>query len=961
MLKNPTSSTQPHSSAASLSLHQAITEKDPSQVNLLLSQGINLESKDSRGVTAFLLAAQTGQLELLKTLGAAQANFKATTLDGQTALHLAAIGGQVEVVVWLWEQGLDPLQKDGMGQQVLHCAVHHGRVAVVKQVLSLATPIQTNALVQGQDNDGKTPLHYAGFQPDPEVVRLLVKAGAEVNAPNRYGYTPLHFAARSGQLALLEVLLEYKAEARLNVNGDYPIHLALHFGQAVWAERWFASQRQGIGVTLPEKVKTSLEKADVNFVKAKTLDELNQVAASYTQTLSEAEESQAWLVVVYIALQLSEVELRKALFLNQLSQDSKDPHQRADFERRSLQCYAKAAKYASTAEVLLQQKGLAEKNNATTENTKTLTGFTALHPLDQQHRIQRRFVQDILGRRETSLELPVVSSRLHRETLRQLREQARQGLDNNAYTTEFLLHRVTQGFISLTQNLLKPCFALLGPPPCRYAFLGLGSMARGEMSPYSDLECAIVIEKDTPENKEYFRQLTRLLELQMITLNETKFPLLKKGLHSPIPPGFSFDSGGNTPLGKEGLFELIATPEQLATFQQMQWFEQELITSNVLKTVCHLTGDATLTEQYEVAVKKVLDGETPTSSTTLSKPTGLKGLLMKLKLKKPPMIRQQQALQLLTGDIAEYGPQLGAKKEHQGYFDVKQELYRLPSSILQELSLFYGLSEKGTFARLKALQQKGYFSEGGVKQLTRLFEQVLRYRLKAHLFYEREKESLYHPELLPSSVEESTGTSTTESERRLELTTDQLDQLVEFHKVLLPLERVAKAFCESNGQVKSFWDEKTFYDDSLLAQGIILENQLQYHKAKACYEDALALNPNDIDALHYLGNLKDQLGETDGRLARLQKALDLALTLKGAEHPDVATSYNNLGNAYWALGQFKESLSCQQQALAINIKVYGESHPDVATSYNNLGNAYYALVQFKEALSYYQQALAIFL
>ncbi len=133
------------------------------------------------------------------------------------------------------------------------------------------------------------------------------------------------------------------------------------------------------------------------------------------------------------------------------------------------------------------------------------------------------------------------------------------GRIKNCNSIESLFANLTQSFIDIIRELLKPCFEILGKPPCPYAILGLGSLARSEMNPYSDLEFAIVIKKDREENRLYFRHLTRLFELQIISLNETKFPLLNQGIFSPIPTGFSLDSGGNTPLGKEDLFELIGT------------------------------------------------------------------------------------------------------------------------------------------------------------------------------------------------------------------------------------------------------------------------------------------------------------------------------------------------------------------------------------------------------------------
>ena len=129
-------------------------------------------------------------------------------------------------------------------------------------------------------------------------------------------------------------------------------------------------------------------------------------------------------------------------------------------------------------------------------------------------------------------------------------------------------------------------------------------------------------------------------------------------------------------------------------------------------------------------------------------------------------LRQNQALQLLLGDLAEYAPRLDNNKEECGFFDVKAELYRLPSSIIQEVSLFYGIKEKGTWARLQELREKQCLSEEGQKQLSQLFDAVLRYRMKAHLFYQREHEALYHPKLLDSFVNE-TGKSNDNSNKAI--------------------------------------------------------------------------------------------------------------------------------------------------------------------------------------------------
>ena len=46
--------------------------------------------------------------------------------------------------------------------------------------------------------DGTTALHWAVDRDDTEIVQLLIRAGANVKATNRYGATPLWLASLNG-------------------------------------------------------------------------------------------------------------------------------------------------------------------------------------------------------------------------------------------------------------------------------------------------------------------------------------------------------------------------------------------------------------------------------------------------------------------------------------------------------------------------------------------------------------------------------------------------------------------------------------------------------------------------------------------------------------------------------------------------------------------------------------------
>ncbi|HXE75191.1 MAG TPA: ankyrin repeat domain-containing protein [Candidatus Xenobia bacterium] len=96
------------------------------------------------------------------------------------------------------------------------------------------------SLVHARDKEGSTPLHWAAWRGQVEAVRLLLEAGAEVNARNQnthWGTTPLHAAAHGNQAAVAQLLLEYGGDVHSkNLNKRTPLEeTAIHDARAAAA------------------------------------------------------------------------------------------------------------------------------------------------------------------------------------------------------------------------------------------------------------------------------------------------------------------------------------------------------------------------------------------------------------------------------------------------------------------------------------------------------------------------------------------------------------------------------------------------------------------------------------------------------------------------------------------------------------------------------------------------------
>ena len=88
--------------------------------------------------------------------------------------------------------------------------------------------------VRAAHGDGMTGLHWAAHHGDTQIVRLLVDAGADLEATTRLGdHTPLHVASRGGHTRAVTALLDAGANATaVTAAGATPLHLSSTVGDA---------------------------------------------------------------------------------------------------------------------------------------------------------------------------------------------------------------------------------------------------------------------------------------------------------------------------------------------------------------------------------------------------------------------------------------------------------------------------------------------------------------------------------------------------------------------------------------------------------------------------------------------------------------------------------------------------------------------------------------------------------
>lgn len=545
-------------------------------------------------------------------------------------------------------------------------------------------------------------------------------------------------------------------------------------------------------------------------------------------------------------------------------------------------------------------------------------------------RIESLFVSKRLGKELASDHCDSLMH--HREELQRIRVEVSRLLDERKSIEEVQIF-LTKSYKELLTTLINESIDLFGKAPEGFAVMGLGSMARGEISPYSDLEFAFLLRDSSPENLNYCRALDQLLVLKMINMGETKFPLIRSENRSLVPTGFSMDIGGICPSGKSGIYELIGTPEALAQLQKEEWLrdnDSEVILVNAMRTVCYIAGDESLVFEYQEKIDSVLDVASTSSSSCSD--------MIKL--------RQTRALELMQGFIDEFQPRLDQNKVNLRAFDAKKELYRPLQTVVSSLALYHELKSNNTLRQIDELVQKEVFNEDGALRLKRAFRMIFRLRITAQLFYKSEKEILHFPQ---DSKELTTQDSFWITQRFHRM-------IIAIYRTISPLHEKAKIFLQ--GDRKAFAD-CFFYDEAIGAYNDRNRINFELDSAFTSAVKITALIPNEPSTHSCLGRVQNDLGQLRKAAKRFKETLVLLKKKHGeTAHLDVAGTLNNLGMIYVRLGEFQKAIDYLGLSLSMKKQLYGNHpHSDIAMTIKNIGIFYLSLGDFQRALSYSKSSL----
>lgn len=167
----------------------AVERGDLRSVKAWLDEGLDPEYQADRIGTGLMLAAWSGNIEMMALFVERGANVRRANRHGEQALQLAAWGGHETAVQWLLERGA-VLNREGMNWNALHYAVFNGHDKLAKNL------VERGADVNARSPNGSTPLMLAAREGREELAKLLIDSGADPRAKNDWGDTALTLAMR---------------------------------------------------------------------------------------------------------------------------------------------------------------------------------------------------------------------------------------------------------------------------------------------------------------------------------------------------------------------------------------------------------------------------------------------------------------------------------------------------------------------------------------------------------------------------------------------------------------------------------------------------------------------------------------------------------------------------------------------------------------------------------------------
>lgn len=185
-------------------LHCAVIANDATMVKYLLEHGADLERSDSCGDNPLLVALLERNEDMAGILLDWGANVEATDDENWRPLHYAAAHGHTKLTHRLLNSGCEPEPQNDEGETPFFFACDNNYTEIIDLFFDRGI-----GNVTIQSSRGTTYAHVTALTGRQDVLEKLLQMDSGLTFKTDWaGVDPLCIAARSGELAVVEVLIE---------------------------------------------------------------------------------------------------------------------------------------------------------------------------------------------------------------------------------------------------------------------------------------------------------------------------------------------------------------------------------------------------------------------------------------------------------------------------------------------------------------------------------------------------------------------------------------------------------------------------------------------------------------------------------------------------------------------------------------------------------------------------------
>ena len=214
-----------------MQLHQCVVNGQFGVLRLLIDSGCDINVRNNKGQSPLYLAVKNKHKYIVKYLLENKADVHMKYKENASERIYIVRGKDRGKPAWhyvLVAKGLEPLFLRRTKGGSLDVA-DFGLVLTSGWGKDPPEAVRKNVNEMGDtfpETQSSTVLHVASKSASLEIIDLLVKHKADINAPDADGFTPLHLAAMYGNIQVVKKLVETNADVNLKVDGKDAADLA---------------------------------------------------------------------------------------------------------------------------------------------------------------------------------------------------------------------------------------------------------------------------------------------------------------------------------------------------------------------------------------------------------------------------------------------------------------------------------------------------------------------------------------------------------------------------------------------------------------------------------------------------------------------------------------------------------------------------------------------------------------